>query len=433
MDSGRASSEEHRDFARHVITMERGLLVIPGDPGRETGRHRAQHGSESQHGSEQSGDFQQGFLVKNGNRRPYNTDMNAPLLQASFDEADALPFARAVSADLLMDDCGPQLYPPVSGEVTETSFVRGAIAPIADLALLKVHGADAVAFLQGQLTNDVAGLAENSSMLAGYCSAKGRMLASMRVWREGEEVRLMPSRVLAAGLVRRLSMFVLRAKVKLEDASARHACLGLSGDQAIAMASAMGARWPDPGEVSRFESLRLIGLEPFLASGASVPRALLLCAIDEVPALWVELTARLEPVSSVAWRWTEVRSGIGRIVGAAVERFVPQMLNFDLVNGVSFRKGCYPGQEIVARSHYLGKLKRRMYLSDLPGEPPPAGTDVLDARTGEPCGQIILSARDPGDGAAVLFESQIASADSVQLADGRRLTVQPLPYPVPQA
>ena len=359
--------------------------------------------------------------------------MNAPLLQASFDEAEALPLARAVSADLLMDDCGPQLSPTPRGEVTEASFARGAIAPIADLALLKVHGAEAITFLQGQLTNDVAGLAENRSMLAGYCSAKGRMLASMRVWREAEEVRLMPSRVLATGLVRRLSMFVLRAKVRLEDASAQHACLGLSGDQAIAMVSALGARWPGPGEVASFESLRLVGLESCLAGGASVPRALLWCPIDEVPALWLELTARLEPVSSVAWRWTEVRSGIGRIVGAAVERFVPQMLNFDLVNGVSFRKGCYPGQEIVARSHYLGKLKRRMFLSNLPGEPPPAGTDVLDARTGEPCGQIILSARDPGKGAAVLFESQIASADSVQLADGRRLTVQPLPYPVPQA
>lgn len=364
---------------------------------------------------------------------PYNTGMNAPLLQPVFDESVGLPLAQACDADLFSDEAGPQLSPRRALAASASMLVQGAIAPIADLGLLRVHGVDAVAFLQGQLTNDVAGLATGRSMLAGYCSAKGRMLASMRVWRHEDSVWLMPTRVLAPGLLKRLSLFVLRSKVRIEDVSATSACFGLCGDAAVAAVHSLGVEWPAPGELRTVLGKIVLGIESARIADQTVRRAILIAPLTDAQAIWTALSSPLAPISSTTWRWTDVMSGVGRVLAPGVERFVPQMINFDLVDGVSFRKGCYPGQEVVARSHYLGKLKRRLFLASVTGEPPVAGLDVFEAGASEPCGQVVLSAPAPGGGAALLFESQIGSAPEARLADGRALQLLALPYTLPAA
>lgn len=364
---------------------------------------------------------------------PYNTGMNAPLLQPVFDESAALPLAQACDANLFADEAGPQLSPRAAATASANMIIQGAIAPIADLGLLRVHGADAEAFLQGQLTNDVAGLPTERSMLAGYCSAKGRMLASMRVWRFEEAIWLMPTRVLAPGLLKRLSLFVLRSKVKIEDVSAGWACFGVSGDRSATAVHTLGVRWPAPGEVQTALGNLLIGIESVRIAQQIVPRALLITPIADARGVWTGLSRLLAPIGSTTWRWTDILSGVGRVLAPGVERFVPQMINFDLVDGVSFRKGCYPGQEVVARSHYLGKLKRRLFLAHVDGEPPMAGLDVFEGTASEPCGQVVMSAPAPGGGAALLFESQIGSASRARVADGRALQLLELPYGLPAA
>jgi folate-binding protein YgfZ len=328
------------------------------------------------------------------------------------------------------------LYP--GRPIDPLSIERGWVSPIADLGVLHVDGDDALRFLQSQLTNDLEGLTENAWQLSGYCSAKGRLLASMMIWRGSDGIRMVASQPLLLGLRKRLSMFVLRAKVRISDESDRWFLFGIGGERAGETLRRLGAPWPGPHAVTSLGDGYALGCAPVAPqtlANATVPssasRALLVIPVDDTAHAWSVLGAGLTPTPSTVWRWTEIQSGLPHIVAAGVERFVPQMVNLDLVNGVSFRKGCYPGQEVVARSHYLGKLKRRMFLAHVEGNAPEAGTDVLGPEGAEPCGEVVLAAPSPAGGTSVLFESQIAAADSARLADGRALRRLDLPYAFP--
>jgi folate-binding protein YgfZ len=246
------------------------------------------------------------------------------------------------------------------------SRFSGAVR-LADWGLIRARGADAVTFLQGQLTNDLAPLGANQARLAGFCTAKGRLLASFVAWQAGpDEWLLACSADLLAPTLKRLSMFVLRAKCQLSDASAELPLWGVAGEAAQQW---LGADTPAaPWAVRRKGEAQVVRLPDAsgclrcLAIGPALDQAL-----ADVPALHLE-----------AWRWLEVQSGVVRIVAATSEAFVPQMVNFELVGGVSFKKGCYPGQEVVARSQYRGTLKRRGAL--LSAETPLApGQEVFHA------------------------------------------------------
>ena len=346
------------------------------------------------------------------------------------------------------------------------------------LALIRVTGPDAVAFLQGQLTQDVSGCPIGQARWSGYCSAKGRLLATARLWRDDTQVGLIVSAELAAPIAKRLSMFVLRAKVRVEDCSGSHRILGVLGPTAMSQAR----QWlfdvsphdlipQEAPTVTQNGAEALLSCDTVLANarGALVglpatpaesacqslagglERALLVVANDHMgslPAGWREGGA--SPACRSAWALAEVLSAIPRVVGATSESFVPQMVNFESVGGVSFSKGCYPGQEVVARSQYLGKLKRRMALGRGIGLPPAPGTDVWAQGQTEPCGQVVLSApwiragsRSPEGHAdeaefALLFECRTDVLDAVPLRteqDGESasvlpLSVLPLPYPL---
>lgn len=368
---------------------------------------------------------------------PIIPTVNSTLIPPTLDTGHAQALAALCSGTLASDSSGPQVQYPGS-PADPLCIGRGWISPIADLGVLHIDGDDALRFLQSQLTNDLEGLPDNTWQLSGYCSAKGRLLASMMIWRGSDGIRMVASQPLLLGLRKRLSMFVLRAKVRISDESDRWFLFGIGGERAAETLRRLGAPWPDPHAVTSLGNGYALGCAPFglqtLANAtapSSVSRALLVVPIDDAARAWSVLGAGLTPTPSTVWRWTEIQSGLPHIVAAGVERFVPQMVNLDLVNGVSFRKGCYPGQEVVARSHYLGKLKRRMFLAHVEGNAPEAGTDVLGPDGTEPCGEVVLAAPSPAGGAGVLFESQIAAADSARLADGRALLRLDLPYAFP--
>ncbi len=295
-----------------------------------------------------------------------------------------------------------------------TTPLRGA-ARLTDWGVIRAHGADAATFLHSQLTQDIEGLGPDEARLAGYCSPKGRLLASFVVWRPApDEVLLACSADLLPPTLKRLSMFVLRAKCKLSDASAELALYGVVGD---AVPAAVGA-------VQREGDRTLVRL----ADAEGQPRALLAqpagAAAPGLPAL--ELAT---------WNWLEVRSGVARIVAPTVEHFVPQMVNLEVVGGVNFKKGCYPGQEIVARSQYRGTVKRRAMLFDSDAELQPGQEVFHSDDPGQPAGLVANAARGPGGSSSALVEVKLAALAGgswhAGSADGPLLQQRALPYELP--
>lgn len=296
----------------------------------------------------------------------------------------------------------------------------GAIR-LADWGLIRARGADAAKFLHGQLTQDVELMGAGEGRLAGYCSVKGRLLATFVMWRDGaDSVLLACSADVLAAVLKRLSMFVLRSQCKLTDATAEMPLWGLAGDVAQ-------AGWPQ-GAWQRAD----------LPRGTAVRLPDAAWAHGRVPRwLWAgEPPAGLAALDLDTWQGLEAASGVGRVVAATVEQFVPQMINLELVGGVNFKKGCYPGQEVVARSQYRGTLKRRGHLLRST-EPLRPGQEVFhDADPGQPAGMVVLAGHLPGVGPVALAELKLAATAGGSLhagtAGGPLLTVHALPYALPQ-
>jgi folate-binding protein YgfZ len=299
------------------------------------------------------------------------------------------------------------------------NHLLNGVAALDHLGVIRAEGADAVHFLQGQLTQDFALLSRDQARLAGYCTAKGRMLASFIGWHADapDSVLLVCSRDLLAPTLKRLSMFVLRAKLKLSDASADYQLCGLLGTSVSAAAGRALAPW----HLHRTEGATLIGLPA--ASG-------------QLRGLWVAARETALPagpaLSGPQWLWSEVASGVAPVVAATVEAFVPQMLNYESVGGVSFKKGCYPGQEIVARSQFRGTIKRRASLvhGDTPLQP---GEDIFSAADpAQPCGVVALAAPAPGGGHDAIVSMLTSAAEAgglhARAPDGPALALQALPY-----
>jgi len=290
-----------------------------------------------------------------------------------------------------------------------------------DWGVLRAEGADAASFLHSQLTQDVASIDSTQARLAGYCSAKGRLLATLVVWRRGvDELLLAGSADVLPATLKRLSMFVLRAKCKLSDASASVALYGLAGDAATGWLGDVAPRLPWQREtIDRAQVIRL-------PDAAGQARYLWAAPADEPP----PALPALEPE---AWAWLEVMSAVPRIVAATVEQLVPQMVNLELVGGVNFQKGCYPGQEVVARSQYRGTLKRRTFLFELDAPAQP-GQEVFAADDpAQPAGLVVNAASSDGRHAA-LVEAKLAALDAglhLGSAEGPLLRRTSLPYTLP--
>jgi folate-binding protein YgfZ len=307
-----------------------------------------------------------------------------------------------------------------------TTTIDG-IAALAHFGLLQFSGADAQGFLQGQLSCDVNGLQRRQAVYGSYNTPKGRMLATFLLWRDDAGYTMQLPRSLCETIRRRLSMYVLRSKVSIHDASDAYELLGAVG---AAAKTHIMRLFPD----APAQALMMIS-----GSGASLLRLddeRCLIVVERGHALREALTATLTPVSPEIWDWTNIRAGIPYITPPTQDQFVPQMANLDLINGVSFSKGCYPGQEIVARMHYLGKLKQRMYLASTSGDVPQPGDKLYSPGTGEQStGMVVNCAAGPDGRHAMLAVMHIDSfnAGEVHLGSltGSRLVFTDLPYAVP--
>jgi folate-binding protein YgfZ len=302
------------------------------------------------------------------------------------------------------------------------------VADLSHFGLIAFSGEEAQAFLHGQITNDLRGLGENAAVFAGYLSPKGRMLANFLVMRRGADVLVMLPEALREGIQKRLSMFILRSKVKARNAGDDWVRLGINGPDAAALVvEVLGCAAPE-GMMAMAQGERAFALR--LGDG----RFDLFVAPDAAPAAWERITTRARPVGVAAWDWLMVRAGVPVVLPPTQDHFVPQMANMEILGGVSFNKGCYPGQEIVARSQYLGKVKRRLHLAHLDAQARPGDELYAPDPADQAAGVVANAAPAPGGGwdvlAVVLNPSVEAGEVRLKSRDGAKLSFQPLPYPV---
>ncbi|MDO9387396.1 MAG: folate-binding protein [Thiobacillus sp.] len=303
------------------------------------------------------------------------------------------------------------------------------VADLSQLGVIALRGEDTPAFLQGQLSNDVRALHADSAQWSGYCNPKGRLLGNFLAWRQGEDYCLQLSGDILAGVLKRLSMFILRAKVQARDASDENVRLVVAGRQALAAVTAAMGAVPEA-------AMRSVAGEAGQVIRLGDDKFVLSIAPERAAAVWQALRQSATPVGVPVWNWLRLNAGIPMIVAATQELFVPQMVNLEVIGGVSFQKGCYPGQEIVARSQYLGKLKRRMFLAHVDAEAAPGDPLYSADMGGQATGTVVNAAPAPAGGFDVLAVAQVESANTQTLhlkaADGAALALKPLPYALPE-
>ena len=304
------------------------------------------------------------------------------------------------------------------------------ICDLGQYGMLRVSGEEAETFLQNLLSNDIREVSGTRAQFSSLNTAKGRMLATLLIWREGDNYLLQLPRVLCDPIRKRLGMYVLRAKVMISDVSDELVTLGLSGTNTL------------DSMHRRFGELPLSPLDCINTGQCSITRIeetrwQINTTPQQAQMLWKDLSATIRPVGSSCWDWLNIRSGIPVILPQTQEQFVAQMVNFDQLHGVNFKKGCYPGQEIVARTQYLGKQKKRMYLAHVDSEETPLpGDELFNAdMEGQSCGMIVNAADAPSGGFDVLAVVQISSHDAhlVHLGSlqGATFAFEQLPYPLP--
>jgi folate-binding protein YgfZ len=315
--------------------------------------------------------------------------------------------------------------------------VTNFMTPLAAFGIIAATGDDAATFLHNQLTNDVEKLDAAHARLAGYCTPKGRLMATFLLWKSADAVLLQLPRQLQPAIQKRLQMFVMRSKVKLADRADDLVQIGLAGPAATTVLAAWFPALPDTpyakvdaeaGTLIRLADTGDIG-DP---AAAGVARYVWITDPQTAQSAWPRLAEVLRPAGSAAWQLGEIRAAIPLVTAATQEQFVPQMINFEAVGGVNFQKGCYPGQEIVARSQYLGKLKRRMMPATVMASDVVPGTEVFSSADPEQaCGMIVNAAAMTSGAVACLVEIKLAALEStVHLGaiDGPVLTFHPLPY-----
>jgi folate-binding protein YgfZ len=335
------------------------------------------------------------------------------------------------------------MQPIRTTDSTKNTYLPSGVAKLDHLGIIRVVGADAASFLQGQLTNDVQLQAVNEARLAAFCNAKGRMQASFIVYKRPSpdttqitpDIYLICSRDILPQTLKRLSMFVMRAKAKLSDASDAFNIYGLTGN-AINNIAVQATNTPATAILSTIleQNNTYINLRP--ADGQN--RALCIAPVgDAAPAG--------DALPTALWHWGEVQAGVATITLPIFEAFVPQMLNYESVGGVSFKKGCYPGQEVVARSQFRGTLKRRAYVVLIDASnrdensQPFVSQEIFHTSDAEqPCGMVVQVAQNPSHypqaGYSAIVSMQVSAAEGGKLslgsATGANITLLPLPYPL---
>lgn len=290
---------------------------------------------------------------------------------------------------------------------------RTLMVDLSHIGVIEARGPDALTFLAGQFTNDLRQLDANQTQLNGYCNPQGRLIAILRVHLYEGGLLLHAPRSLLEGLLKRLRMFVLRAQVSFDDASDRWVRLGLIGPHAAALLSeGLGLSAPSAGAFIRNSEAMVLSVT------GPVPRFEVLVQPVLAQKLWMRWRKDAISVGAGAWRLLDIRSGLPELAPATSQEFIPQMLNLQALSGINFKKGCYPGQEIVARMQYLGKLKRRMYVGHCadaalaaPGEPLYQGGQDTEHKVG-----VVVSAEaSPNGGSELLAVVEITALGEIRL------------------
>jgi len=295
--------------------------------------------------------------------------------------------------------------------------------PLSHEGVLAVRGSDAAKFLQGQLTCNLNYLSDTQASLGARCTQKGRMQSSFRILLQGDGVLLAMATELLEPQLADLKKYAVFSKSKLTDESAAWARFGVSdADQVLA---GLGLQLPaETDSVVRSDDLIAIRVSP--------GRAELWAPAAQAQTLHSQLAAQLNEGELNQWLLGQIRAGIGQVMPQTRELFIPQMLNLQAVGGVSFKKGCYTGQEIVARMQYLGKLKRRLYrLSLNAGELPEPGTPLVSPNHNSAIGEVVLAARaDQAIELLAVLQAEAAESGDVHVGtlEGPGLQLLDLPY-----
>lgn len=302
---------------------------------------------------------------------------------------------------------------------------QNVICDLSHLDLLEISGEDAVTFLQGQVTNDVRLLSNNNAHYTGYCSPKGRLLALFLAYTQNNNLYLQLNHKLAEPIAKRLKMYVMRSKVNIQNISNSTVRIGLSGNNIADLLAPLFSEIP----MIAFESASSDNGVLICMPNSGTPRYQIICNTEYAKLVWQSLKKDCKPVGKACWEWLEIQAGIPEVYIKTQEEFVPQMLNLDALNAINYKKGCYTGQEIVARTHYLGKIKRRTQLAHITSTISPGlGDDVMNANQ-QAIGKIVRCAPSIDEGFDVLVECRL---ENLALADiywnNIALNIKPLPY-----
>lgn len=306
---------------------------------------------------------------------------------------------------------------------------KDILCDLSQYSTVVIAGDDAASFIQGQFTNDINNVDDSRSQISGFCNKKGRMIANFRLFKSRLNYFLSIKNNLVDLSIQHLQIYVLRAHVAIQDISEQLIHIGLSGENATKLLSpfieSINESNDDVSQNDNYIAIRV---------ASAPPRYEIFCSLEHAKTLWGSLSEKIDIVDSSSWDYLNIQSGIPYIDSHTSGEFVPQMANMELINGVSFTKGCFTGQEIVARMHYLGKLKKRCFKVHIATDDKPKNGDKLfteNARTGQNTGAIISSEKNPESGYDALAVIQVSEATSelfLNNADGPNVTVKELPY-----
>ena len=312
----------------------------------------------------------------------------------------------------------------------QVAMAGEVIADLSHYGLIAAHGEEAETFLQGQFCNDVRKVDEHSSQISGYCSPKGRLLSIFRMFKIKDTYYLLIPHELIEETLKRLRMFILISKVTLEDADNAMTRIGFSGPDADKRLKEILGKAPEQDNtVIHTDNVTVMRIP------GPCSRFIILGDVESIKNIWSKLDVHAAPVGFQPWGQLDIQAGIPQVYSQTVDAFVPQMVNMQVIEGVSFKKGCYTGQEVVARMQYLGKLKRRMYKANVKTDEPVMPGDNLFAAgdtSGQGTGKIVSAHPSDSGGYDVLAVIQIASAEKskIHLKDknGSVLELTELPY-----
>ena len=287
------------------------------------------------------------------------------------------------------------------------------LCDLSHYGLIRAFGEEAENFLQNQFCNDVRNISDTQSQLNAYCNPKGRVLAFFRLFQINNQYYLRLPREMLTDTKNRLQMFVMMSKLTLEDASEELVRIGFSGPDAEQRLSKVIDAVPDGVDtVTQTNDVTVIRVSD------SPPRFEIYGSVENIKTIWEKLAADTKPVGSSSWNLLDIKDAIPEVTPETKEAFVPQMINLEGIKALSFKKGCYPGQEIVARMHYLGKLKRHMFLAHTDSDAVPAPGDSLYAQgseSGQGAGKVVRAEANPNGGADLLAVIEIASKEKGSL------------------